>query len=153
MSGKTVQQTEVENVLLTGPQHANHFGYVHGGEMMKLVDEVGAMVALRHAQRPVVTMVMDSMTFYSPVPLGNILTLKARLNWVGSSSMEVGVRVIAEDPLTGTCTHTNSAYVVYVALDDAHQPIIVPPLLIQTEDEQRRWQAAEERRAFRLRKR
>jgi acyl-CoA hydrolase len=98
----------------------------------------------------VVTIAIDSMTFHSPVHVGNLVMLQASLNWVGRSSLEVGVRVIAENPLTGQCTHTNSAYLVYVALDDQGQPVEVPPLILETEEERRRWTNAEKRQQHRL---
>lgn len=132
------------------PADANPLGNVHGGYIMKLVDEAGGLCAMRHARRPVVTVAVDSMTFLSPVRVGNLLTLRASVNWVGKSSIEVGVRVEAENPVTGEITHTNSAYAVYVALDDSGQPTSVPPLILDTEEERRRWEAGEERQQLRL---
>jgi acyl-CoA hydrolase len=90
------------------------------------------------------------MTFHSPVRVGELVTLNASLNWVGHTSMEVGVRVVAENPLTGECTHTNSAYLVFVAIDDDGRPIQVPPLILETEEERRRWAEAEARQQHRL---
>src|SRR5712692_4182666 len=106
----------------TLPADANPLGNVHGGIIMKMVDEAGGLCAIRHARRAVVTVAIDSMTFLSPVRVGNLLTMHASVNWVGKSSIEVGVRVEAENPLTGDITHTNSAYAVYVALDDSGRP-------------------------------
>ncbi len=105
---------------------------------------------MRHAQRPTVTVAIDSVTFLSPVQVGNVLNLKASLNFVGRSSMEVGVKVIAEDPLTGQKTHTNSAHAVYVALSNDGRPIIVPRLLLETDAEQQRWDEGERRQRRRL---
>lgn len=105
---------------------------------------------MRHARRPTVTIALDSMTFLSPVRVGNLLTLHASVNWVGRSSIEVGVRVEAENPVTGEITHTNSAYAVYVALDDRGRPSPVPPLVLETDEERRHWEEGEERQQLRL---
>ena len=120
---------------------------------MKLADEAGGLCAIRHAQRQVVTVAIDSMTFHSPVHVGDLVTLQASLNWIGHSSLEVGVRVVAENPLTGEQTHTNSAYLVYVALDEQMQPATVPALILETEAERQRWAEAEERQQRRLERR
>lgn len=132
------------------PSDANPLGNVHGGYIMKLVDEAGGLAAMRHARRPVVTIAMDSMTFLSPVKVGHLLTLRSSVNWVGRSSIEVGVRVEAENPVTGEITHTNSAFAVFVALDDAGKPTSVPPLVLETEEDRRRWAEAESRQELRL---
>jgi uncharacterized protein (TIGR00369 family) len=132
---------------------ANPVGNVHGGIIMRLADEAGGICAARHAGRPVVTVAIDSMTFYSPIYVGNLVTLKASLNHVGRTSMEVGVRVEAEDVLTGEVTHTNSAYLVYVALDENGLPLEVPPLLAETPEEERRMSEGRRRQAQRLRRR
>jgi acyl-CoA hydrolase len=120
---------------------------------MKLADEAGGLCAMRHAQRPAVTIAIDSMTFLSPVGIGDMLTLHASLNYVGHTSMEVGVRVLAENPFTGEQTHTNSAYFVYVALDDTGRPTTVPGLHLESEEEERRWQEGAERQQVRLERR
>jgi uncharacterized protein (TIGR00369 family) len=148
--GKRATDSQVTLSQVMMPEHANPMGNVHGGVIMKLADEAGGLCAIRHAQRRVVTIAIDSMTFHSPVHVGNLVMLQASLNWVGRSSLEVGVRVIAENPLTGQCTHTNSAYLVYVALDDQGQPVEVPPLILETEEERRRWTNAEKRQQHRL---
>ena len=132
------------------PSDANPLGNVHGGYIMKLVDEAGGLAAMRHARRPVVTVAMDSMTFLSPVRVGHVLTLRARVNWVGKSSIEVGVRVEAENPVTGEITHTNSAFAIFVALDDNGRPVTVPPLILEGEEDRRRWVEGEERQEIRL---
>jgi acyl-CoA hydrolase len=129
---------------------ANPLGNIHGGAIMKLVDEAGGLAAMRHARRPVVTVEMDSMSFLSPVRVGHLLTLHGRVNWIGKSSIEVGVRVEAENPVTGEITHTNSAFAVFVALDDDGHPVSVPPLILETDEERRRWDEGEERQAIRL---
>jgi len=132
---------------------ANPLGNIHGGAVMRLVDEVGGICATRHVGRPVVTVAMDSMAFYSPIFVGNLVTVKASLNYVGHTSMEVGVRVEAEDVLTGQLTHTNSAYLVYVARDEDGQPVEVPPLEAETPDEERRMEEGRLRQEERLRRR
>jgi len=132
------------------PSDANPLGNVHGGYVMKLIDEAGGLAAMRHARRPVVTVVMDSITFLSPVRVGQLLTLHGKVNWVGKSSIEVGIRVEAENPITGEITHTNSAFAVFVALADSATPTSVPPLILETDQDRRRWDEGEERQQLRL---
>lgn len=153
MQGKRVKDSQVTLNQLMLPEDANYMGNVHGGVIMKLVDNTAGLCAMRHAQNQVVTVAIDSMTFYSPVHVGNVLTLSASLNWVGRSSMEVGVRVVAENPLTGECTHTNTAFLVYVALDNTGKPVEAPPLILETDEERRRWAEAEMRQQRRLERR
>ncbi len=149
---KRVADSEVTLHQLMLPAHANPLGNVHGGIIMKLVDEAGGLCAMRHAQRPAVTIAIDSMTFHSPVHVGNLLTLKASIHYVGNTSMDVGVRVTAENPITGEQTHTNSARLVYVALDDNGRATKVPGLILETDTQRRRWDAAKARQAERLRR-
>ncbi len=149
---KRVADSEVTLHQLMLPAHANPLGNVHGGIIMKLVDEAGGLCAMRHAQRPAVTIAIDSMTFHSPVHVGNLLTLKASIHYVGNTSMDVGVRVTAENPITGEQTHTNSARLVYVALDDNGRATKVPGLILETDTQRRRWDAAKNRQAERLRR-
>jgi acyl-CoA hydrolase len=132
---------------------ANPQGNIHGGVVMRLADEVGGICAARHARRPVVTMAIDSMSFHSPIYIGNLVTVKASLNYVGRTSMEVGVRVEAEDVLTGQITHANSAYLVYVALDENGQPVEVAPLIAETPEEERHMEEGKLRQQERLRRR
>ena len=107
---------------------ANLAGFVHGGVIMKLVDDAAGLAAIRHSRGPVVTAAIDQMSFIEPVQLGSLVTVKASLNYVGNSSMEVGVRVETEDILTGERAHTSSAYLVFVALDkETGKPRDVPP--------------------------
>lgn len=131
------------------PEHANPSGSVHGGLIMKMMDEAGAIAAMRHAQRRVVTIAVDSMTFKSPVEVGQLMTINAIVTYVGRTSLEVSVRVTAEDPIAGTVTHTNSAFLVYVALDENQRPTAVPPLLPETEQERREYEAGKRRQAQR----
>lgn len=125
---------------------------MHGGLIMKMMDEAGAIAAMRHAQRRVVTIAVDSMTFKSPVEVGQLVTMDARVTYVGKTSLEVSVRVLAEDPVAGTVTHTNSAYLVYVALDDDLRPTAVPALIPETEEERVQYEAGRERQAKRTAK-
>ena len=147
---KRIADSLVELNQFMMPEHANMMGNVHGGEIMKRVDEAGALCAIRHAQRPVVTVAIDSMTFHSPVRVGEVLCLRAHMNYVGRTSLEVGIEVIAEDPISGKCTHTNSALAVYVALGEDGRPIDVPELELVNATELARWEAAKERQHRRL---
>ncbi len=134
------------------PEHANPTGQIHGGLIMKMVDEAGAIAAMRHAQRPVVTVVVDSVTFKSPVLVGQLVTMQAKVTYVGRTSMEVGVHVVAEDPVSGTVTHTNSAFLVFVALDDDKQPTGVPGLILETDEERQAWDEGKLRQQARLKR-
>lgn len=132
------------------PQDANPAGIVHGGVVMKQIDDAAGVVAIRHAGRPVVTASIDRLDFYNPVFIGNLLTLKASLNLVGKTSMEVGVRVEAENLLTGEIKHTASAYLTFVALDEKFKPVEIPPLRPIAGEDRRRNEEAAERRKIRL---
>jgi uncharacterized protein (TIGR00369 family) len=132
------------------PEHANLRGDVHGGWIMKLVDEAGALAAMRHAQARVVTVAIDQMTFHEPIRIGDLVVLQAEVTYVGRTSIETRVQVIAENPVTGERTHTNSAYLVYVALDEAGRPTAVPAVQAESEDERRRLEAGKARQAARL---
>lgn len=112
--------TTLQRLML--PEYANQLGAVHGGEVMKAVDEAGAICAMRHTRRPCVTVCVDSMEFHSPVRVGQLLNCKARVTWTGRTSIEVWVQVEAEDVIAGRVTLTSSAYIVYVALDDVGRP-------------------------------
>jgi len=129
---------------------ANLLGNVHGGIVMKLVDTAAGLAAIKHSGGPVVTVAMDEMSFMEPVRVGDILTVSATVNDVGRTSMEVGVRVEAENPLTGRHVHSSSAYLVYVALDDQGRPRPVPGIAPETETEQRRQAEAKLRQGNRL---
>lgn len=132
------------------PEHANSLGNVHGGHILKLCDECGGIVAARHARRPAVTVAIDSMTFLEPVRVGQLLTLHGCITYVGRSSMEVEVTVEAEDLLTGRLTHTNSAFFIYVALDEMGSPTQVPRLLLESDEQKQRFEEGEERQRLRL---
>ncbi len=132
------------------PEHANLLGNVHGGWIMKLVDEAGALACMRHAQKKVVTVAIDSMTFRQPIKIGDLVILNAEVTYTGRTSMEAMVRVIAENPVTGEQTHTNTAYLVYVALDNKGRPTTVPALITKTEEEKQRMEQAQKRQAYRI---
>jgi len=148
--GKRASESQMTLSQQMMPSDANPLGNVHGGHIMKLIDEAGALAGMRHARRPVVTITMDSISFLSPVRVGHLLTLRGSVNWVGKTALEVGVRVEAENPITGEITHTNSAYAVYVALDDLGKPCSVPPLILESDADRRRWDEAEARQQIRL---
>jgi uncharacterized protein (TIGR00369 family) len=147
---KTIRASRVTLSQLMHPEHANLLGNVHGGWIMKLVDEAGALACMRHAQKKVVTVAIDSMTFRQPIRIGDLIVLNAEVTYTGKTSMEVEVRVIAENPVTGEQTHTNTAYLVYVALDDEGRPTSVPALITETEEEKVRMVQAQKRQAYRI---
>lgn len=150
MEPKPVSASRVTLAHLMQPTDANLHGNVHGGIIMKLMDEAGASAAMRHAQRQAVTVAVDQVLFREPIHLGDLVTLSAELTYVGRSSMEVRVEVNAQNLLTGERTHTNTAYFVYVSLDEAGHPAAVPPLRLETDAERQQWDAARERQAYRL---
>jgi acyl-CoA hydrolase len=131
-------------------EHANLLGNVHGGWIMKLADEAGALACMRHAQRKAVTVAIDSMTFREPIKIGDLVILNAEVTYTGRTSMEVTVEVHAENPVTGEQTHTNTAYLVYVALDDDGRPTSVPSLQAETEEDKQKMAQAQERQQRRL---
>jgi acyl-CoA hydrolase len=133
-----------------GVMHANTAGYVHGGAIMRLCDEVAGIAAVRHSGRRVVTAAMDRMTFLHPVFVGNLVTVRATVNAAWRTSMEVGVRVESEQIQSGETLHTSTAYLTMVALDEEGQPAQVPPIAPETPDEERRHREAELRRDNRL---
>jgi acyl-CoA hydrolase len=130
---------------------ANSAGYVHGGTVMKLCDEVAGLAAMKHSRCRVVTAGMDRMTFLEPIHVAELVTFTASVNAVWRTSMEVGVRVLSENPLSGEVRHTNSAYITMVAVDEHGRPVgAVPPLRCETPEEARREREAQVRRANRL---
>ena len=147
---KSPSQSRVTLHQLMTPEHANAFGNVHGGVIMRIVDESGAISAMRHAQRPCVTIAIDSMTFREPVHVGALLMCDARVSYVGRTSIETYVRVHAENPITGETTHTNSAFLVYVALGSDGRPAPVPELVLTTDEERDLFAAGVARQKHRL---
>jgi uncharacterized protein (TIGR00369 family) len=132
------------------PENSNPAGNVHGGDIMKLIDTVGGVAATRHARAHVVTASIDRIDFHHPVYVGDFIILKASVNFVGKTSMEVGVRVEAENPITGKVRHTGSAYLTFVALDDNKRPIQLTPLILETDQDRHRNEDAAQRRQMRL---
>jgi acyl-CoA hydrolase len=131
------------------PTDANVLGNVFGGAIMRYMDEIAAIVAVKHAGKNSVTASIDRMNFYAPVYVGNLLVLKASVNYVGKTSMEVGVRIEAQDMATRRAVHTGSCYLTYVAIDKKGRPTTVPKLLPVTKDEKRRFKQAIARRRLR----
>jgi uncharacterized protein (TIGR00369 family) len=129
---------------------ANVAGNVHGGVIMRLVDTAAALAAIQHAGGLALTVTIDEMTFLEPVHIGEVLTLRASVNAVGTTSMECGVRVEAHDPLSDLVRHVSTAYLVFVAVDADGRPRPVPPLLVETDDERRRQREAGLRRERRI---
>jgi acyl-CoA hydrolase len=150
MEGKRVKDSSVTIAQMMIPQDANPAGNIHGGVIMKLIDTAAGVVASRHARSNVVTASIDRLDLRHPVFIGDLLFFKASLNFVGSTSMEIGVRVEAENLLTGEVRQTASAYLTYVALDKNGRPAKVPPLILETEAEMRRNSEAKIRREARL---
>ena len=148
--GKPVSASRVTIAQLMQPEHANNLGNVHGGWIMKLVDEAGALACMRHAQQRVVTVAVDQLVFHQPIRTTDLVTIQAEVSFVGKTSMEAEVQVVAENPITGDCTHTNMAYLVYVALDDQGKPVEVPRLIPENEEQRRRMDEGKERQAYRL---
>jgi acyl-CoA hydrolase len=136
-------------VRIMMPTDGNILGNVFGGAIMRYMDEVAGIVALHHARKMVVTASIDRMDFYAPVYVGNLLVLKAAVNCVGRTSMEVGVRIEAEDALTGASTHTGSCYLTFVALDGDRKPTTIEPVIPVTAEEKRRYKEALARRKLR----
>lgn len=135
------------------PQHANNLGHVFGGVILSLMDTTAAVSAIRHARGTCVTASIDRVDFREPIHLGDLVIMKASVNYVGRSSMEVGVRVEAEDMTTGRRRHTNSCYLTFVAVDRNGRPMEVPEVVPETPDQERRFHAAVERRRRRLEER
>ena len=150
MEGKRVRESSVIMAQMMIPQDANPAGNVHGGVVVKIIDEAAGVVAARHSRSNVVTASIDRMDFHNPVFVGDVLFFKASLNLVGKTSMEIGVRVEAENLITGVVRHAASAYLTYVALDLNGKPREVPPLILETDEERRRNIEARRRRDVRL---
>ena len=150
MEPRPVSHSHAVLVHWLGPTDLNSAGFVHGGVIMKLCDQVAGLAGVRHSAGRVVTAAMDRMTFNEPIEIGELLTLRAAVNAAWHTSMEVGVRVEAERPAVGTVRHTNSAYLTMVAVDADGRPREVPPLEIESDVERRRERAAQVRRRNRL---
>ncbi len=150
---KRISDSRFTLSALMGPPDANSHGNVHGGVIMKMVDEAGALVAMRHAGNLVVTVAVDSMTFMEPIRIGHLIMCKAELTYVGRTSLEVHVEVVTENPLRGEAKTTNIGYVVYVAIDANGTPIEVPEIDYETPEQIQRAELAKQRQAYRKQQR
>jgi acyl-CoA hydrolase len=150
---KPVRDSQHETSELMMPEHANNMGHVFGGVVLSMMDKCAAISAFRHSRNSVVTASIDRVDFREPIHLGDLLIMRSSVNFAGRSSMEVGVRVEAEDLMTGRRRHTNSCYLTFVAVDRNGRPVEVPELEPQTEDELRRNEAAKQRRQRRIEER
>ena len=153
MEARPVRDSQAALIRWMGIQEANSAGFVHGGVVMKMCDEAAGIAAVKHSRCRVVTAAIDRMTFLHPVYVGQLLTCRASVNAVWRTSMEVGVRVEAENPRTGDVRQTSTAYLTMVAVDEHGEPVQVPPLAVETDDERRRGREAELRRQNRLNER
>ena len=140
MRKKTVSESRLEMAQIMFPMDANPAGNVYGGTIMKLIDTAAGIVAYRHCRTNVVTASMDRLDFHQPVFMGELVVLRASVNYAGNTSMEVGVRVEAEDLMTGEIRHTNSAYVTMVSLDENRKPTSIPKIMPETQDDRRRFE-------------
>jgi acyl-CoA hydrolase len=151
--GKPVSESRHETSELMMPHQANNLGHVFGGEMLAMMDKTAAVAALRHCRTTVVTASIDRVDFREPIHVGELVVMKASVNFVGRTSMEVGVRVEAEDLLSGRRRHTNSCYLTFVAVDRNGRPVEVPSLVAETPEDKRRMDAAKSRREVRIKER
>jgi acyl-CoA hydrolase len=150
---KPVRESQHETSELMMPHHANNLGHVFGGVMLSMMDKTAAVAAFRHCRLNVVTASIDRVDFREPIHVGDLVVMKASVNFVGKTSMEVGVRVEAEELLTGRRRHTNSCYLTFVAVDRNGRPIEIPDVVPETPDQVRRHEAAGQRRRRRLEER
>jgi len=150
---RAVSESKHETSELMMPHDANILGHVFGGVMLAMMDKAAAVAAFRHARRACVTVSIDRVDFREPIHVGDLVVMKSSVNYVGSSSMEVGVRVEAEDIISGVRRHTNSAYLTFVAVDRNGRPVEVAELVPETPEEKRRHAAARDRRRRRLEER
>jgi len=150
---RPVRASQHETSEIMMPQHANNLGHVFGGVVLSMMDRTAAVSAIRHARITVVTASIDRVDFREPIHVGDLVVMKASVNFVGRTSMEVGVRVEAEDMLTGQRRHTNSAYLTFVAIDRNGRPVEIAQLVTESEEETRRAGAAQDRRRRRLEER
>ena len=153
MKFKSIKDSQVIMHELVLPNDTNVLGNVHGGRVMCLMDICAAMSAYKHARKPVVTASVDQLDFLAPAKKGDILILKSSVNYVHRTSMEIGVRIDAESPLTGEMRHTATAYLTFVAIDENNKPSEIPKIKPDTENEKRRYERAKKRHLQRRKKR
>lgn len=149
-TSKSPRASEAAISELMMPQHVNNLGHVFGGVVLSMVDRVAAVAAMRHAGGPCVTVSIDRVDFKEPIHAGELVTCHARVNYVGRTSLEVGVRVEAENVFTGEKRHTNTCYLTFVAIDAQHRPVPVPRLLLESEEDRQRFREGERRRQLRV---
>ncbi len=150
---RAVSESQHETSELMMPQHANALGHVFGGVILGMMDTTAAVAAFRHARNACVTVSIDRVDFREPIHVGDLVIMKASVNFTGRTSMEIGVRVEAEDMISGRRRHTNSCYLTFVAVDRNGRPMPIPQVVPETPDELRRFAAAKERRRRRLEER
>lgn len=149
-SGRTVSYSKTTITELMIPSYANFGGKIHGGILLSLIDKVAYACASKHAGNYCVTVSVDGVEFLQPVEVGDLVSLHASVNYAGNTSMVVGIKVIAENVKQGTVKHTNTSYVTMVAKDDDNKPTAVPPLILETKEEVRRFVEALKRRELKL---
>lgn len=152
MNPKAPKESRVEMTQLVLPEHTNALGTIFGGQVMAWIDTAAAICAFRHGRKLCVTASMDALNFISPVKLGHIVILQANVNYTSRTSMEIGVKVRSEEPLTGIQRHTASAYLTFVAVDEKGAPSPVPPVAPETEQEKKWFDEGKKRREARLKK-
>jgi acyl-CoA hydrolase len=145
-----VKESQVEMTEIVFPNDANALGTLHGGKLMLWLDIAASVAASRHCNRIAVTASVDELNFLHPINIGEVVILRASVNRVFHTSMEVGVKVMSEDLLTGEVKHANSAYLTFVAIDKRRRPVPCPPIVPETPEEIRRYEEALRRRQMRL---
>jgi acyl-CoA hydrolase len=150
LKAKPARESSVTMTEMVLPSDTNALGTIFGGKVMSWIDIAAAIAAQRHSRRTVVTASFDAVHFIAPVKLGHVLHIRAMVNFAGRSSMEVGVRVDSENPITGEIRHTATAYTTFVALDDHGRPTKIPPVVPETPEEKRRFEQAKKRKDSRL---
>ena len=150
MKAKPVRESQVLRTEIVHPGDTNPLGNIFGGTVVEWMDKAAAICAMRHSRTNVVTASIDALSFLSPIKVGYFVILKTSVNYTGKTSMEIGVRVEAENPMTGETQHTATAYLTFVAIDENGKPIPVPPVLPETAIEKKRYEMAKKRREARL---
>lgn len=150
LPGKSPDDSSVIMTEIVLPSDTNALGTIFGGKIMSWIDIAAAIAAGRHSRRVVVTASLDALHFAAPVKVGHVVQIKAKVNFTSRTSMEVGIRVDSENPLTGELTHTSSAYATFVALDDHGRPTPVPAIIPKTTEDTRRFESAKKRRESRI---
>jgi len=149
-SAKTVSASRSEFVKVVQPEDANPMGVAFGGKVVQWMDMTAAIAATRHARKPVVTASIDHLSFLAPIRIGNFVIIRAAVNYTGKTSMEVGVTIESEDPLTGQRQRTTRGYLTFVALDEQGKPCTIPQVIPETEKDKQRYEEAKRRRQLKL---